>query len=165
MCPWLTALIVLRYAPDYGDFGAIMVMFPECASLLPGCACYACFMKHSARSQAGCGSSGMPRQKCSPEETKKIPGERSPDFIAFHPGYNLWSDGDGAVIRQRADKPPNRTGCRLTSCWHNSRHSALAPSNTMSPSFTRARERPVCGANCKARSTSARRRSSRKCRP
>ena len=29
MCTWLTALAVLRYAPDYGDFGAIMVMFPE----------------------------------------------------------------------------------------------------------------------------------------
>ena len=23
MCTWLTALAVLRYAPDYGDFGAI----------------------------------------------------------------------------------------------------------------------------------------------
>ena len=41
MCTWLTALAVLRYAPDYGDFGATMVMFPECASLLPG---YACFL-------------------------------------------------------------------------------------------------------------------------
>ena len=45
MCTWLTALAVLRYAPDYGDFGQITVMFPEwpkatqCAPLLPGYAC------------------------------------------------------------------------------------------------------------------------------
>ena len=49
--------------------------------------------------------------------------------------------------------------------WHNSRYSALVPSNTMSPSFTRARDCPVCGANCKDRSTSGQKRSSRKCRP
>ena len=29
MCTWLTALAVLRYAPDYGDFGQVMVMFLE----------------------------------------------------------------------------------------------------------------------------------------
>ena len=67
MCTWLTALAVLRYAPDYGDFGAIMVMFPECASLLPGYACYAiqeCKHTH-ATSQSRCASRAMPCREAS----------------------------------------------------------------------------------------------------